>query len=141
MYIKPTLFAGGGLWPTHAWTHCAAFLSKHIGSGPGVSGASGMQVHPLLPLRSSVIAPFASTVTTDASCAIAAGAADSALATGSLGFAAAEAVFVSLAATFVSLAPPPSFMQPPSAITPASSRMREPLDVMSPSFVAEEGRA
>src|SRR5205823_7516158 len=82
MYITPTMFAGGGLCATQAWTHLPAFSSKHIGSGPGVSGASGMQVHPFLPLRSVVIAPLAPTVTTVASWAIAAGAADSALVTG-----------------------------------------------------------
>src|SRR4051794_40500796 len=96
MYISPTLPAGGGLCATHACTQFPALASKHIGSGPGVSGASGMQVHPLVPLRTVVMAPFASTVMTDALCAIAAGAADSALATGSLLFA-AELVFVSAA--------------------------------------------
>src|SRR6476659_6499501 len=92
MYIRPTVPLGGGLCAIHAAAHFPALASKHIGSGPGVSGASGMQVQPLVPLRTVVIAPFASTVTTEASCAIAAGAADSALATGSL--AASVAVFL-----------------------------------------------
>src|SRR3954468_6467997 len=109
MYMTPTTFAGGGLCATHAWTHWPAFLSKHIGSGPGVSGASGMQVQPLVPLRSSVMAPFASTVTTDALWAIAPGAADSALVTGSFAFA-GELVLLSAAAAFVSLARLLSFM-------------------------------
>ena len=75
--------SGGGLWPIHACAHLAALASMHIGSGPGVAGLSGMQVQPLLPLRSSVILPSAPTVITDALCAIDAGAADSALLTGS----------------------------------------------------------
>src|SRR6476659_8936757 len=122
MYIRPTVPLGGGLCAIHAAAHFPALASKHIGSGPGVSGASGMQVQPLVPLRSSDIAPFASTVTIDAECAIAAGAADSALATGSLALAAAV-VFVSAAAVFEPLVPPLSFMQAPSAITPAISRI------------------
>src|ERR1700688_3337272 len=40
-----------------------AFLSMHMGSGPGVAGLSGMQVNPLLPLRSVRILPSASIVT------------------------------------------------------------------------------
>src|SRR4051794_31809681 len=64
--------------------HLPALASKHIGSGPGVVGLSGMQVQPLLPLRMTVMVPLASAVTIEASCASDAGAADSALATGSL---------------------------------------------------------
>src|SRR4051794_14330823 len=63
MYITPTAPAGGSLWPTHASAHLPALASKHIGSGPGVSGASGMQVQPFVPLRRTVIAPFASNCT------------------------------------------------------------------------------
>src|SRR5579884_738852 len=55
-----------------------------MGSGPGVAGASGMQVQPLLPLRSTVIAPFASICTIVAFEEMDAGAADSALAMGSV---------------------------------------------------------
>src|SRR5437763_11553560 len=94
MYITPGVASGGDLWCTQASAHLAALPSKHIGSGPGVSGASGMQVQPLVPLRTVVIAPLASTVTTEALCASAAGAAASALATGSLLVAAALLVSV-----------------------------------------------
>src|SRR4029077_8885358 len=79
MYMKPTLFDGGGLCPTQASIHSIAFLSAHIGSGPGVAGLSGMQVNPLLPLR-SVCMPLSSMVTTVAPLATLAGAAPVALA-------------------------------------------------------------
>src|SRR4051794_10415812 len=138
MYISPTLPAGGGLCATHACTQFPALASKHIGSGPGVSGASGMQVHPLVPLRTVVMAPFASTVMTDALCAIAAGAADSALATGSLLFA-AELVFVSAARVLFS-GGTALLLQASTAITdPASSRISSVLIVMNPSVTGEEG--
>ena len=81
--MTPPCPAGGGLWPIHACAHLPALASMHIGSGPGVVGLSGMQVQPLLPLRSSVTLPSAPTVMTDALCAIDAGAADSALLIGS----------------------------------------------------------
>src|SRR5438270_9616876 len=134
MYISPTTLAGGGLCETQACTHCAAFWSKHIGSDPGVAGESGMQVQPLVPLRSVVIAPLASTDTTDASCAIAAGAADSALAIGSFP--------VSAAAFFVSAedVPPfvPALLHAPTAITDAaSSSMRKYFDVIGPLLGSE----
>src|SRR6478609_5351640 len=92
MYMTPALSVGGGLCPTQAMTKSIAFASKHIGSGPGVSGASGMQVKPLVPLRNSAILPSAPIVTIAASLATAAGAADSALAMGSLAATVAEAV-------------------------------------------------
>src|ERR1035438_9688589 len=63
MYINPTFPAGGVLWFRYASIQSPAFLSQHIGSGPGVSGLSGMQVKPLLPLRSVRIPPFESGVT------------------------------------------------------------------------------
>src|SRR4030095_8454181 len=83
MYIIPTTPSGGGLWFSIAAIHLPALASKHIGSGPGVVGESGMQVQPLVPLRTSVILPLASAVTIEAFFASDAGAADSALATGS----------------------------------------------------------
>src|SRR3954452_15702619 len=102
MYITPTVPAGGGLWPIQAAAHFAALASMHIGSGPGVSGASGMQVQPFLPARTWFILPSAPTVTIAASCARAAGAAYSALATGSV-FAAGVAELVLVSAVAVLL--------------------------------------
>src|SRR5450631_2273743 len=58
MYINPTFPAGGVLWFRYASIQSPAFLSQHMGSGPGVSGLSGMQVKPLVPLRSVRIAPL-----------------------------------------------------------------------------------
>src|SRR5579884_48674 len=84
MYMTPGTPSGGGLWPISACTHLAAFASMHIGSGPGVCGSSGMHVHPFFPGRSVFIAPEASAAMIVASRASAAGAADSALAIGSL---------------------------------------------------------
>src|SRR5271165_2597811 len=63
MYINPTFPAGGVLWFRYASIQSPAFLSQHIGSGPGVSGLSGMQVKPLDPLRSVRIPPFGSGAT------------------------------------------------------------------------------
>ena len=64
-----------------------------------MSGASGMQVQPLVPLRSVVITPFASKLTIVAFDEIDAGAAASALAIGSLVCAVtAEAVSANVAA-------------------------------------------
>src|SRR5258707_6167549 len=88
MYITPGVPSGGGLWCIQASAHLAALASMHIGSGPGVSGASGMQVQPFLPWRRVVALPPASIVTIEASWAIDAGAADSALAIRSPGAAA-----------------------------------------------------
>src|SRR5690349_7439778 len=79
MYMNPTLPAGGVLCPTHAIAHSIAFLSMHIGSGPGVAGLSGMQVKPFLPSRSMRILPSASITTMLAPCDTLAGAADIAL--------------------------------------------------------------
>src|SRR3954454_7132684 len=88
----------------------------HMGSGPGVSGASGMHVQPFLPSRTLVIFPSAPTVTTEASWAMEAGAADSALATGSV----ATASFIVAWAVLVSAALVPLFvclLQPAVAAT------------------------
>src|SRR5271166_2673012 len=63
IYINPTFPAGGVLWFRYASIQSPAFLSQHIGSGPGVSGLSGMQVKPLDPLRSVRIPPFGSGAT------------------------------------------------------------------------------
>src|SRR5207344_2389501 len=76
MYMRPTLPAGGVLCSTHAMTQSAAFLSKHMGSGPGVAGLSGMQVKPFVPLRRVRIFPWASMATMVAPFATLAGAAD-----------------------------------------------------------------
>src|SRR6185295_4472286 len=78
--MKPTLLAGGGLCSIQACAHSMAFLSPHIGSGPGLSGLSGIQVKPLVPLRSSRILPPASIATIVASLATDTGAACMALA-------------------------------------------------------------
>jgi len=59
MYITPGLSDGGGLWPIQAMAQVMALASMHIGSGPGVCGLSGMQVKPLVPLRSVVMVPSA----------------------------------------------------------------------------------
>src|SRR5215469_943545 len=63
MYMNPTLPGVGGLWPIQAPAHSIAFLSRHIGSGPGVVGLSGMQVQPLVPCRIVRILPSASIAT------------------------------------------------------------------------------
>src|ERR1700691_5284275 len=78
MYMKPTL-AGGVLCAIHASTHSPAFLSQHIGSGPGVAGLSGMHVQPFVPLRIVRILPDASIAMTVAFPLILRGAALSAL--------------------------------------------------------------
>src|SRR5438270_5071444 len=100
MYMTPGVSAGGALWPSIACTHFAALASKHIGCVPGVLGSSGMQVQPFLPARTCFIAPLASATIIAALSAIAAGAADSALATGSLA-PAVEVVFVSAEAVLL----------------------------------------
>src|SRR3954451_12299962 len=106
-----------------------------MGSGPGVPGASGMQVQPFLPARTCFIAPLASTVTTAASCASDAGAADSALATGSLLpllLALSVLVLVSVVATL--LVAVPVLLHPLAAsAAPAISRTRKFVDVIAPS--------
>jgi hypothetical protein len=92
-----------------------------MGSGPGDAGESGMQVQPLLPFRRVDIAPFESKLMMVAFEEIAAGAADSALAMGSLVCAVtAEAVSANVAAP--------------------ASRMRND-DVMKPSSFEKEGPA
>src|ERR1700730_5923792 len=63
MYMNPTLPTVGAVWPAHAWTQSMAFLSMHMGSGPGVAGLSGIQVNPLVPVRKVRILPSASIVT------------------------------------------------------------------------------
>src|ERR1043165_8351606 len=95
MYMKPTLPAGGALWPIQAPAHSIAFLSMHIGSGPGVVGLSGMQVQPFLPSRRVFIAPSGCASTIVASPETEAGAAAIALSIGSVGCAVA-ALAVSL---------------------------------------------
>src|SRR5262245_56855733 len=67
MYISPTLPAAGGLWPIQAPPQAQALASMHIGSGPGVSGLSAMQVKPLWPSRSVRGVPSACIVTMVAS--------------------------------------------------------------------------
>src|SRR5690242_16872051 len=57
MYIRPTLPTGGVAWDSQACTQASAALSAHIGSGPGVAGASGMQVNPLVPWRNVRMLP------------------------------------------------------------------------------------
>src|SRR5579859_6766164 len=79
MYMNPTLPATGVFFSIQAVAHSSAFLSMHIGSGPGVVGLSGMQVKPLVPLRTSRILPWSSIATIVACFEIDAGAADMAL--------------------------------------------------------------
>src|SRR5947208_3501631 len=74
MYMNPTFPVGGGWCPIQAFAHSIAFASKHIGSGPGVAGLSGMQVHPSVPLPSVRIVPTDAIVPTVASSATLAGA-------------------------------------------------------------------
>src|SRR5580704_2597589 len=99
----PTLPAVGVLWPTQAWTHSIALASAHIGSGPGVAGLSGMQVKPLVPLRSVRILPSASIATMVAFLPTAAGAALMALliSSASLGAALTAALGASAFASMV----------------------------------------
>src|ERR1051326_7800307 len=80
MYMRPTLLVGGALWPIQAFAHSIAFLSAHIGSGPGVAGLSGMQVQPFVPGRSVRILPSAVMLTMVAPSPMPAGAALIALA-------------------------------------------------------------
>src|SRR4029077_8747070 len=80
MYMNPTFPAGGVLWCRYASIQSPAFLSQHMGSGPGVSGLSGMHVKPVAPLRSVRIPPFGSGDTMVASSATFLGAAFMALA-------------------------------------------------------------
>src|SRR6185437_15896323 len=54
--------AGGGLCAMYAASQAHAFLSAHIGSGPGVAGLSGMQVNAFVPLRSVRIVAFFATL-------------------------------------------------------------------------------
>src|ERR1700737_3115963 len=91
MYMNPTLPTVGGWWLIHACAHSIEFASRHIGSGPGVTGLSGMQVKPFVPLRSVRIVPSASIATSVAPFATLDGAAFIALAmsSASVGFAAA----------------------------------------------------
>src|SRR6266403_5168577 len=63
MYMNPIFPAGGVLWFRYASIQSPAFLSQHIGSGPGVAGLSGMHVKPLVPLRTVRIPPLASGAT------------------------------------------------------------------------------
>src|SRR3954453_7835875 len=134
MYISPTEPSGGGLCATQAATHLPALPSKHIGSGHGVSGASGMQVQPFVPLRNVVGVPLASTVIMEASCAMAAGAADSALVIGSPAL--AVALFLVSAAAVLFPFVLSVLLQAPTMITaPVSSRMRRLFDVIGPSMI------
>src|SRR6202035_5984618 len=94
MYMNPTLPTVGEMWLAHACTQSMAFLSIHMGSGPGVAGLSGMQVNPLVPLRSVRILPSASIVTMVAFLPTLAGAAFMALL---INAASVGAVFLSLA--------------------------------------------
>src|SRR5688500_743760 len=96
MYITPTVFAGGVFLPIHAIAHWPALASMHIGSGPGVTGLSGMQVQPLDPSRRVFIAPSAPAWTMAALPEMESGAAAMALWTGSLWSTAAAFAVASL---------------------------------------------
>src|SRR5256885_9324906 len=98
----------------------------HIGSLPGVCGLSAMQVQPLFPLRKVLTAPLASTVIIAASCAIEAGAAVSALATGSI-----DAAWPWAAGASTLSAAKPALLQAPTlSNVPASSTSRIDADIM-----------
>src|SRR5258706_2410125 len=92
--MSPTFPPGGVAWVNMAWTQSIAALSMHIGSGPGVLGASGMQVKPFVPGRSERIVPSAAAAMTAACLETPAGAAGSALLVecATVGFGAAAAV-------------------------------------------------
>src|SRR3984893_5469844 len=75
MYMNPTLPTVGAVWPAQAWTQSMAFLSIHMGSGPGVAGFSGTPLNPFVPLLSVRILPSSSIVTMVAFLATLAGAA------------------------------------------------------------------
>jgi hypothetical protein len=100
-----------------------------------------MHVQPFVPLRTSVIAPPAPTVTTDALCAIDAGAADSALATGSLEAVDAVELFAVAALSVFSEAFPVAAglvhaLNARSA-APAPNQTQSFDDVIDPSFRSE----
>src|SRR3954467_7554890 len=96
--MRPGTPSVGGFLPIQAPAQAPAFLSMHIGSGPGVVGLSGMQVQPLWPSRRVFIEPSACAWTMAASLEREAGAAAIALSIGSKGWAAlAFASAVSLA--------------------------------------------
>src|SRR5436853_2910618 len=124
MYMRPVFPAGGVWWCRYASIHAPAFLSQHIGSGPGVSGLSGMQVKPLLPLRSVRIPPFGSGAKMLASSATFLGAAFMALAISSSSVGAVLAVAawciagVSAAGASAAQAAPPK----PRIAAPAQTR-------------------
>src|SRR5690349_9774051 len=79
MYIRPMRPFGGSFFARYAISQSMAFLSMHIGSGPGVAGLSPMQVNSLLPGRTVRMAPLASMATMVASAATLAGPARMAL--------------------------------------------------------------
>src|SRR5690348_13208321 len=97
MYMKPTFPCGGSLCPIHAPAQAKALASMHIGSGPGVVGLSGMQVKPLLPLRSVRMLPAVSIAMIVASLETLAGAARMALAISCLSLGAFAAFVAGLA--------------------------------------------
>src|SRR4051812_3033221 len=123
MYMTPGTPSVGGFLPIQAVAQAAAFLSMHIGSGPGVVGLSGMQVQPFLPWRRVLIEPSACASMIVASFETEAGAAAIALSIGSLGW--ATAAFV------VSLPLPLAFdadpvRPPPASATAAQAPSRNP---------------
>src|SRR6185369_6736167 len=133
MYITPTVPVGGVFLPIHAAAHLAALVSMHIGSGPGVTGLSPMQVQPFLPSRMTFIAPLASMVAIAASWAIAAGAADSALATGSLDAVALDSASAALPPAAASLPASPLVQAAaPNRAAPAASAAQVLVNVILP---------
>jgi hypothetical protein len=93
-----------------------------------------MHVQPFFPARSCFIVPLASKVTIAASCANEAGAADSALDTGSLLEAAADVVLVSAVVVLVVVVAAGLLHAPTASVAPASSTTRRLIDVMNPSI-------
>src|ERR1700681_2927448 len=79
MYAMPGfVFVGFALWAAQSAPHCIVAASAHIASSPTTAGWPGMHVHPLVPLRSTVMLPLASMSATVACAVIEAGPAESA---------------------------------------------------------------
>src|SRR5258705_233488 len=116
------------------WQCSRQARSMHGGSGRGVSGASGMQVQPFLPWRRVVALPPASIVTIEASWAIDAGAADSALAIGSPGAAALVDANAALPFAEASLVDP-GLLQAPVAATATAAVSHKQRFFMSPPHI------
>src|SRR5512132_671359 len=103
--MNPTFPVSGALCDIHAPAHAIAFLSRHIGSGPGVAGLSGMHVKLLVPARSVRMVPSAAMLTivaffeTDAGAALMALAMSCSSVCAAIGFVSADTVITSIRET------------------------------------------